>query len=69
MKILARTIAALLVAATAGCATTTSRTLSTEPTLTVYCHEGELSRCDLAASGPSQGDLTTWWADVHADLP
>ncbi|MCP4794649.1 MAG: hypothetical protein GY885_00650 [Phycisphaeraceae bacterium] len=69
MKILARTIAALLIAATAGCATTTSRTLSTEPTLTVYCHEGELSRCDLADSGPSQGDLTTWWADVHADLP
>ncbi|MCP4833521.1 MAG: hypothetical protein GY895_02040 [Phycisphaera sp.] len=70
MKNIARmTVVALLAAATAGCATTTSRTLSAEPTLTVYCHEGELSRCDLADSGPSQGDLTTWWADVHADLP
>ena len=70
MNIIARTTVALLLGiATAGCAATASRTLPTDPTLTVYCHQGNLERCDLADPGASQGDLTTWWANVHGDLP
>ncbi|MAD20165.1 MAG: hypothetical protein CMJ52_08250 [Planctomycetaceae bacterium] len=69
MNTITRTAIALLLGmVTAGCATT-SRTLPTEPTLTVYCHEGDLQRCDVADTGPSLGDLTAWWADVHGELP
>ena len=39
------------------------------PSLTVYCHEGELIRTDLGEPGASHADLTTWWADVHEELP
>ena len=39
------------------------------PNLILYCHEGDLTRTDLGDEGPSNGDLTTWWADVHEVLP
>lgn len=54
---------ALLIITALGSGCTSSRTL------TVYCHEGALVRTDLGTPGPSQADLTTWWADVHETLP
>ncbi|MBQ72414.1 MAG: hypothetical protein CMJ67_05855 [Planctomycetaceae bacterium] len=53
----------ILVSLGSGCASTS------HPSLTVYCHEGELVRTDLGEPGPSHADITTWWADVHDVLP
>ena len=70
MQTLSRTaVVIILGAAAVGYTCAPSRTLPTEPTLTVFCHQGNLMRADLATPGPSHGDLTTWWANMYADLP
>lgn len=70
MTRLAASIVGIVVASifVAGCAST-GRTLPTAPSVTVYCHQGSLTRTDLGTSGPSPADLITWWADVHDVLP